>query len=81
MTAAAMRLVKGDGHNLFDRRRSNPADQRDHCHLETPADTLRQLATRVRRLSLAGRLGTEASYIERDDVTRQLVRLAADLEP
>lgn len=44
-----------------------------------PADRLRVLAARVRRLSLVGRLGTEESYVERDDVARELVRLAREL--
>ena len=45
-----------------------------------PAERLRALAARVRRLSLVGRLDIERSFIERDDLARELVRLARDLE-
>ena len=46
----------------------------------SPTERLRSLARRVRRLSLAGRLGTEDSYIERDAVARALLSLARELE-
>ena len=48
--------------------------------VQRPAERLRALAARVRRLSLVGRLDIERSFIERDDVARELCRLARDLE-
>ena len=45
-----------------------------------PAERLRELARKVRRLSLVGRLDIEASFVERDELARALVRLAAELE-
>ncbi len=54
--------------------------QIDRRPLETPAARLRALAGRVRRLSIAGRLGTEESFVERDDVARELMALARELE-
>lgn len=45
-----------------------------------PADQLRTLAARVRKLSIVGRLDVERSFIERDDVARELVRLAQVLD-
>jgi hypothetical protein len=46
-----------------------------------PDERLRALAARVRHLGLGGRFDPERAVIEREDVARQLYRLARDLEP
>lgn len=46
----------------------------------SPPERLRQLAQRVRRLSLVGRLDVEASFVERESVAAELRRLARELE-
>ncbi len=46
----------------------------------SPPQRLRELARKVRRLSLSGRLDVEASFVERDELARALVRIAAELE-
>jgi hypothetical protein len=45
-----------------------------------PADRLRALAGRVRRLGLAGRFDPESAYAEREEVARALHRLSRELE-
>jgi hypothetical protein len=46
----------------------------------SPPQRLRELAQRVRRLSIVGRLDIEASYVERESVVIELRRLAREME-
>lgn len=46
----------------------------------SPADHLRGLAARVRRLGLAGRFDPETAYAEREEVAQALRRLAREVE-
>lgn len=46
----------------------------------TPAERLRKLAARVRRLAVAGRTDPEAVLIAKHDIARALARLARELE-
>jgi hypothetical protein len=51
----------------------------------SPPQRLRELARKVRRLSIVGRYDVERSYVERsyverDELARALVRIAAELE-
>ncbi len=51
-----------------------------HEQQPSPAVRLHELARRVRRLGLCGRLGTEAAFAERDEVERELRLLAKELD-
>ena len=56
--------------------------QRDPAAVAPPpvAARLRAMATRVRRLGLAGRFDLEAAYIERDEIAQALLRLAIEAD-
>jgi hypothetical protein len=46
----------------------------------SPAERLRDLARRVRRMGLNGRLDPEAAYIERDEIANDLTSVAQVLQ-